>query len=653
MQLPLEQEAIRAKCFHPSGTFVEFSLEDVNTSIPERFEKIARRYPHHIAVKTGNVTTRYDQLDMMANCVAANIIRDASTSSGPVCILIDNGSDLFATMLGILKAGRFFILLDPSTPKTKISSIIRESRSSLIVYQKRHSSLVQGIPKRCRLIEIESLADSVCIANVRLPIEPSDFSTVFYTSGSTGQPKGVVHSHQSLLHMNWRSTNTLHLSPEDRIGLLSSGTSNVVTIGFRAILNGAALMIFELHKEGIAHLKQWLQEERVSVCYISAQFFRILCESLKGQNELPNLRIVRLTSEAARHSDFELYRQYFSDHCTLVNGLSSSETGVSTIYFMDKHSEIATENLPIGYPVDGVEILLLDETGRDVGFERDGEIVIRSPYLAAGYWNDPILSAAKFKQDPHEPEKWIYYTADFGVMRQDNCLIHKGRKDSRIKIRGYGVDLLEVEKALLTHSNIREAVVITDSTADGVERLIAYYVCAQQPVSTPSELRNYLHNKLTDYMIPSVFISLDKIPLTAAGKVDRRSLPKPDHARLDLSTPYTGPANESEKLLVEIWEQVLDIHPIGIHDNFFDLGGHSLAAMRVVIRVINQFRLKLPLQSLFQSPTIADMAEVITAHRKKVLDEQGLAAMLDELESMSEENAEKLLGKQYPDISKP
>jgi len=320
---------------------------------------------------------------------------------------------------------------------------------------------------------------------------------------------------------------------------------------------------------------------------------------------------------------------------------------------MNKDSKITTDNLPIGYPVDGVDILLLDDNGGDVGFETDGEIAIRSKYLAVEYWNNPILTAEKFKQDPNDPEKKIFYTGDLGQMSPNNCLIHKGRKDFRIKIRGYGADLIETEKALLSHSNIQEAVVITDMTLDGAPRLIAYYVCAHQPATNVSDLRYYLQDRLSDYMIPSVLIRLNKMPLTAAGKIDRMSLPKPDDVRPELSVPYTKPENEAENILVQIWEQVLDIHPIGIHDNFFELGGHSLAATRVVSRVIKQFQLEIPLQSLFQSPTIADMSEVITERQGKALDEQGLAAVLDELESMSEGNAEQLLGKQYPDISKP
>jgi amino acid adenylation domain-containing protein len=652
MKLPPEQEAIRAKCFHPSGTFVEFPSEDVETSIPARFEKMVRTHPHRIAIKAGEHTVHYDQLNVMANRVAGTVIGEASTAAGPVCMLIDNGPDLIATMLGILKAGRFFTLVDASFPKARIDSTVRDSQSRLLLHQKRHSLLAQEIAAGCKLVQVESLETSACGDNGVMPIAPTDPSTVIYTSGSTGQPKGVVHSHRSLLHKTLRRTNALRVSPEDRISLLSSGTSNVVSIAFSAILNGAALITFDTRKDGILNLKGWLQAEKISIAFISAQFFRMLSDSLTEKDGLPDLRLVRLSSEAARCGDFELFRRHFPKHCTLVNGLSSSETGVIRKYFMNHNSQMFTDNLPIGYPEEGMEIFLLDDNGQQVGFDNDGEIVVRSKYLASGYWNNPALSAAKFKQDPEDSEKRIYYTGDLALMRPDGCLIHKGRKDYRIKIRGYGVDLLEVEKALLSHPDIHEALITTIEKEDGTARLIAYFVCGRQGDVTVSELRNHLKNKLAEYMIPSLFIKLDHLPLTANGKIDRKALPKPDHSRPELCSPYANPQNQIEEYLVRIWEEVLDVRPLGIDDNFFDVGGHSLAATMVVSRVIQQFQIDMPLKSLFQSPTIADMAAVVTAHLGKTLDENQLEIILDELASLSDAEAQQLVSESNSTITK-
>ena len=236
-------------------------------------------------------------------------------------------------------------------------------------------------------------------------------------------------------------------------------------------------------------------------------------------------------------------------------------------------------------------------------------------------------------------------------MRPDGCLIHKGRKDFRVKIRGYGVDLVEVEKALLSHAAIKEAVVSTQTTDSADTRLIAYFVSDWELPPTVTDLRMYLHEKLAEYMIPSAFVRLDKIPLTTNGKVDRRALPQPEDKRPEISTCYAGPRNDSEYSVVQIWQEVLDVRPIGIHDNFFDLGGHSLAATRVVSRVFEQYQLAISLQSLFQAPTVAVMAAVIAGHQGKSLEASQLAAILDELESLSDAEARRLVSEINSTIS--
>ena len=233
-------------------------------------------------------------------------------------------------------------------------------------------------------------------------------------------------------------------------------------------------------------------------------------------------------------------------------------------------------------------------------------------------------------------------------MLPDGCLIHKGRKDFRIKIRGYGVDCVEVEKALLSHSGVKEAVVSTQTTESVDARLVAYFVSTGEVVPTVSELREHLKSKLAGYMIPSVFVQLDEIPLTTNGKVNRKALPPPQDKRPHLRTSYSKPRNETESFVVQIWEEVLHLRPIGIHDSFFDLGGHSLAATRVVARIFEQFLLEIPLRSLFQSPTAAEMAAIVTKHREKKLDAGQLAAILAEIESLSEAETQRLVSKFSP-----
>jgi non-ribosomal peptide synthetase component F len=299
--------------------------------------------------------------------------------------------------------------------------------------------------------------------------------------------------------------------------------------------------------------------------------------------------------------------------------------------------------LPVGYPVKDKEILLLNDMGEKIGFNAVGEIAVRSQFLSLGFWGRAHPSETKFKLDPVVNEKDLHLTGDLGLMLPDGCLIHKGRKDFRVKVRGYGVELAEVEKCLRNHAKIRDVVVVAGGSDSGEGRLVAYFTCSDQPNPTVSELRVFLKKNLPDYMVPSAFVRLDTIPLTPNGKLDRKALPEPDKLRPQLDTWYAAPTNPTEEQLAEIWSQVLSLDRVGVHDNFFDLGGHSLAATRVVSRVIKQFQLEVSLQSLFQSPTVAEMAAVIAEHQGKKLDKKELNRILTEMESLSEAEASRLV----------
>src|SRR3990172_6913022 len=313
---------------------------------------------------------------------------------------------------------------------------------------------------------------------------------------------------------------------------------------------------------------------------------------------------------------------------------------------MDKASEIGISTLPVGYAVEDKEVILLDDSGCELGFGQVGEIDIKSAYLSPGYWRKPELTLAKFLSDPKGGDQKIYLTGDLGRMAPDGCLFHLGRKDFQVKVRGYRVEVSEIEMALLEHAAIKEVAVASREVQSGDRRLVAYFVPTGQPAAGVREVRNFLKDRLPDYMIPSAFVMLRALPLTPNGKVDRLALPEPGKSRPELETPFVAPKTPVEEELARIWAEVLSLDQVGIHDNFFDLGGHSLAATRVVSQVIKKFQLEIPLQSLFQSPTVATMAAVIAKHQGKNLGDEELASILTELETLSDEEAERLLANQ-------
>ena len=653
MRLPPEQETIRAKCFHPRGTFVEFPEEDVETSIPARFEKIVRAGPDRLAIKMPEDELTYDELNSAANRVAHKLIDLQGRESTPVALLFETGVPIIATMLGVLKAGHFFVLLDPSLPKKKIAAVLAKSQARLVFSDARNLQMARDVAgDGLNIVDYESFSRCAISANCEHSLTPQMFSYIVYTSGSTGEPKGVICSHQTLLHHVRALTNTYHICKEDKVSLMTSISGGALSTLALALLNGAALYPYDVQRSGVSELGNWLRREQISVWFMPSPLFRNMAATEKTHDYFSDLRLIRLRSDKVHRSDIELCQKIVPPSCVIATGLATTETGTIRMNLLDHGTKILGNEAPIGFPVEDKEVFLIDDDGKGVGFNEVGEIAVRSKYLSPGYWNDPGLTESKFQRDAENPDMRIYYTGDLGLMLPDGCLIHKGRKDFRVKIRGYAVDLVEVEKALLSHSGIREAVVATSRTPSDDTRLIAYFTFTGESAPTASDLRMHLQEKLADYMIPSAFVKLDKIPLNANGKFDRGALPDPDDRRPPLSTLYALPRNEMEKSLVQIWEEVLGVRPIGIQDKFFDLGGHSLSATQVVSRVIKQFELKIPLQSLFQSPTVADMAAEITAHRGKRLDQSQLAAILDELESLSEAEAEQLVSENNSPMTK-
>jgi non-ribosomal peptide synthetase component F len=295
METSHSRHAIWAKCLHPSGFVSEFSKEEVEQSIASRFEKIVSKYPARIAVKTKNHVLTYAELNAMANRVARAILAQQGGEVTAVGLLLENGASLMAAMLGVLKSGKFFVLVDPSFPKGRIATILEDSQAGLVITNGQHVSLGRKLKDSsgCRLLECESIDGSISAEDLKLRISPKAFASIAYTSGSTGQPKGVVWDHQDLLHRIMLRTNENHACEHDRLALLAAGTANAVTEIFTALLNGAALLPFDVQKEGVTRLASWLLQERISICPISSPLFRNLCETLTGEERFPDLRLVR------------------------------------------------------------------------------------------------------------------------------------------------------------------------------------------------------------------------------------------------------------------------------------------------------------------------------------------------------------------------
>ena len=649
MKLPPEQEAIRAKCFHPSGTFVEFPKEEIETSIPARFEKIVKTHPGRIAVSVPSETLTYEQLNRRVNRLANAILLDIGDKQEPVGVLLAKGLPLIVAVLGVLKAGKSYVLVDPYFPAERINYILNHAQARLVLCYGDTPTMDRQLACGGRhLLNFQSFTGNEPAHDPGLAIPCKAPAAIHYTSGSTSEPKGVIQSHEGILHRVLCETTTDRVSIYDRFTFPASRGGQI----FYALLNGASVYPTDIKEIGFPGLIKSLLEDKITIYASVTSTFRYLLYSLKNDQVFPHLRLIKLIGEPLYKNDIELYKKHFAPRCIVINRLGSNETGTFCQNFINEESILDDNVISVGFPTDDAEVLLLDDVGRQVPDGEIGEFAVRGRYLATGYWRNAALTNAKFTADPNDKELRLYRVGDLGRKRGDGSYVHLGRKDFQLKINGNRVEVAEVEAVLLNCANVKEAVVAGKDDRLGSTRLVAFVVARSQVALNEQELRAALKAKFPEFMVPSRFVFLDALPVIGTGKVDRKTLVNLDRSRPQLLNPYVAPHSVTEKILSSIWADVLDLDIVGIRDNFFDLGGHSLAAMRLVSRVINQFQLEIPLQSLFQSPTIADMAVVIAAHQGKPLDEQGLAAVLNELEELSEEDAKRLVNAQRQANSK-
>jgi amino acid adenylation domain-containing protein len=645
LEPPPEQQAIRAKCFHPSGEFVEFPKEDVDKSIPERFEKIVQMYPEQVAVKTTQHEFTYNMLNQAANGVAQAVLSYFGRSQEPVALLFENEARLIATVLGVLKAGKFYVPLDASYPHARNRSILESLQARLIVTNSQNLSLAKDLARDgCRVYDIDESDFSASAEPPGLTISSDGLANVLFTSGSTGQPKGVMQTHRNILHEIMNYTNGIHICAADRLALLSSPSfADAVRTIYGALLNGAGLYPLALKHVGLSHLADWLIQQRITIYRSVPSVSRHFIGTLTGKEQFLDLRLIYSAGDSVSWADIKSYKRHFSPSCIFINGLGSTESLTYRWCFIDKETPIVGSSVPVGYTLRDQDVLLLDENGDKIGFNEIGQIAVKSRYLSPGYWNRPDLTATAFLPCAQGLEERTYLTGDMGRMLPDGCLTHLGRKDFQVKIRGQRIEVAEIEMALLDLNTIKEAVVVAREDQSGERRLVAYLVPKDQPRPAVATLRRALAEKLPDFMIPSSYMWVDALPLNANKKVDRRALPDPGNSRPELDTLFAAPRTFIEEAIARIWAEVLSLDQVGIHDKFFDLGGHSLGASRVISRVIQTFQLELPLKALFDSPTVAEMAKVIDATQGRTTSKEEIERMLSVVEVMSEEEAARCI----------
>jgi amino acid adenylation domain-containing protein len=603
--LPSHQQSIRARCVHPTGRFVEFEGSAREQSIPARFAQQVARHRDRVAVKSGQRTCTYHELNATADRVAAAIMARLGLGAEPVGLLFANGMHAITAALGTLKAGKFYVPLDPTFPQTRLEAILEDAGARLLVTNTHNRSLASQLTAgSVGLLDTDTPDAEVPDDGLSTLNSPGDLACIIYTSGSTGRPKGVMHTHRSLLHWAMIHTNDLRITPDDRLTLLHSWSvgSGLYHL-WASLLNGATLLPFDARAGSGADLARWLIQERVTLYHSVPAVFRQLAAALTGQERFRDLSRINLSGAPMIPDDIELYKQRFAPDAILLHMMGTAETGWVRRYFIDEMTESGGHAVPVGYAVPDSEVMLLDDSGTEVDGPI-GEIAVKSRYLASGYWRQSELTAAKFAPAPEGGELRIYRTGDLGRMEPDGCLFHLGRKDFQVKVRGYRVETGEIERSLLEHPGIKDAVAIGRAVTAGDTQVVAYFVPAAGQAPNVTELRRHLKEKLPDYMIPAAFVRLAAIPCTPNGKLDYAALPTPDGLRPELDVAYMAPESELEQAITLAWQEVLGLEKVGVHDNFFDLGGSSVLLAQLHERLQTELRKEFRFVEMFNHPTV-------------------------------------------------
>ncbi|MCW5848753.1 MAG: non-ribosomal peptide synthetase [Anaerolineae bacterium] len=620
-----------------------FDATEVEGSVVARFEKVVALCADHVAVEIGPHRLTYAELNQQANQVAASLLDLAGPAAEPVALLMAHDTPLLAAILGILKTGKFFSVLDPDHPPAYLSALLDDLDARWLIVDTAHAEVAEEIAgKKRRVVIIRTLTLEEGGINPTLLLPSDAPAAILYTSGSTGRPKGVLRSHRLTLHRAWLDHNELTTGSDDRIAsLVLPVFTGAVSNMLNTLLSGATLLPFDARYHAADEVGAWIARQGITLLRPPLGLMRQFLAALEPKAIFPRLRLVDLGGDVLYRQDVVRFRQHVLPTCQFMHRYATSETGVVTRMSIDPTRDLENDFISVGYPVPDREVLILDEARRPVPPGEVGEIVVRGKSLAPGYWRRPELTDERFTPDPALPSLSHYYTGDLGRLLPDGRLVFMGRRDSQAKIRGYSVGLGTIESALLDLPVVSEAAVFAQPGPADEKRIVAYVVLKDK--SYPIDhLRRGLAEVLPAHMLPSAFVTLDALPLTANGKVNRLGLPLPGRERPALATAFVAPQTTTERQLASLWQDVLGAEGIGIHDPFTDLGGDSLLASQVVSRINRAFQVSIPVRLLLQAATIADMAVLLDASGDERRAE-GLPDLIAEMEQLSEAEAERLL----------
>jgi amino acid adenylation domain-containing protein len=581
-------------------------LRSRGETLVSRLEKQFGLHAQRAALKQGSQTWSYGELDAISARCAVGLQGRYHNGTAPVAVLMQHDLPLIITIIGVLRSGGFYVALNSSHTPQRLRQIIEELRPCALVTDAAHFEMARAVG----LLEKDILSFDEISASTGSSSSPptchENLFAVFYTSGSTGAAKPVFYTHGSVLHEANNYARSLRITPHDRVTLLSPCSAGAsISSVFAALLNGACLFPFNPALQGVHKLRRWIETEAITVYHSVPSLFRRLAQDLPGSHIIPSIRAIKLGGEPVFASDLELFREHFRHDAILVNGLGVTEANGNVAHFLASHdTQVSTSTVPVGRPLPGFEVKVLDENRREVPAQGIGEIAVRGQHISPY-----SLTNNHFVSIPKSDNGWVC-TGDLGRWDNVGNLLHLGRKDNQLKLRGLWLSPAEIEAALVRVPGVREAVIIAIDRAEGMKSLTAFLSWKTDPWPEGS-VRVELQKQLPPHLVPNRFFSLSELPLLPSGKIDRMRLAQKADELMQRTEPKAEPADALELQLAGIWKKVLAVDTVGRTDDFFALGGDSLAAATMLAAVEKFCRVDLPVSALLEAPTIEKLAELI------------------------------------------
>ena len=581
------------------------------------FASWAKETPEQTAICQGSFTWNYGDLCQTAQNIAKILLIRGIQKGDTVAVFGTRSFGSIASMMGVFLSGGVLLNIDPKLPSNRQQLLLEKAQAKYLLNVGVRLPNDNGTWESLVDICIEPNTGNVTnfdrdISQINLPeIAPEDPAYIFFTSGTTGVPKGVLGCHKGLSHfLTWQRKN-FGIGEQDRVAQLTALSFDVVLRDiFLPLTSGATLCLPK--EENILEPTQilsWLDRERISVLHTVPSLGQSWLTNVPVGVSLRNLRWLFFAGEPLPEALVSQWRKSFPQSGEIVNLYGPTETTLAKCYYQIPPNPKSGIQ-PVGSPIPETQALILNKNNQ-CGIGEEGEIVIRTPFRTLGYIN-ASQENRRFVTNPFRDDEsdLVYYTGDRGRYLPDGSLEILGRLDNQVKIRGVRIEIGEIEAAIGQHPDVRQCIVIAKEDATSGKRLIAYIVANLKTALTNTEIRNFVKHQLPEYMVPSVFMLIETMPLTPNGKVDRRALPAPTITK-ETEENFIPPTEEIELKLTQIWSEVLDIHPVGIKDNFFDLGGHSLLAVHLFAKIEKLLGISLPLSTLFAAPTIEQLANII------------------------------------------